>query len=122
MTKSAPLFRRRPRTFLYRTGMLTIVAITCLAGTAHAQSAANTISPSQVRSWAAACASCHGTDGRALPGAAVPGLAGRPAAYLTERMKAFKASGENVTIMHQIAKGYTDEQIAHLSAYFAAVK
>lgn len=120
MTKSASFARGHMHTFLRCICVTTSLALTI--GGVHAQTAGSTVGPSQVRSWAAACASCHGTDGRALPGAAVPGLAGRPAAYLTERMKAFKASGENVTIMHQIAKGYTDEQIAHLSAYFAAVK
>ena len=33
-----------------------------------------------VRTLAATCGTCHGTDGRAVPGATVPGLAGVPAA------------------------------------------
>ena len=111
-----------PGFLLRRACASAFLTLACLAGAAHAQTTGATVSPQQVRSWAAACASCHGTEGRALPGAPVPGLAGRPAADLTARMKAFKAGGPNVTIMHQIAKGYTDEQIAHLSAYFAAVK
>lgn len=115
VTKPGPLLRRAC--------VPVALALAAFTGLAHAQSTSGTVSPQQVRSWAAACASCHGTEGRALPGSPVPGLAGRPAADLTARMKAFKSSGaQNVTIMHQIAKGYTDEQIAHLSAYFAAVK
>ena len=43
----------------------------------------------RIRSLAAQCAQCHGTDGRALPGAEVPGLAGLPAASFVEQMRHF---------------------------------
>ncbi|HZT55498.1 MAG TPA: c-type cytochrome, partial [Burkholderiaceae bacterium] len=65
------------------------------------------------------CAQCHGTDGRAPPGSAVPALAGMPAAYLAEQMQAFKAGTRPGTVMPQLAKGYSDAQIAQLAAYFA---
>ena len=74
----------------------------------------------QVKVWAAACANCHGTDGRAQPGM-IP-LAGRGAADLTRAMMEFKAGTRPATIMHQISKGYSDEQIQQLAAYFAAQK
>ena len=76
----------------------------------------------QLRSLAATCANCHGTEGRAVEGSAVPGLAGMPAAYLTEQMKAFKAGTRSATVMHQLAKGYSDAQIDQVVAYFAAQK
>ena len=76
----------------------------------------------QARYLAANCANCHGTDGRSAGGGGMPGLAGLSATYFVEQMKAFREGKRQATIMHQIAKGYTDEQIAHLSAYFAAVK
>ena len=47
-------------------------------------------------------------------------LAGMPASYFTLQMKAFKTGERPATVMHQIAKGYSDEQIAQLAAYFAA--
>jgi cytochrome subunit of sulfide dehydrogenase len=68
---------------------------------------------------AATCAQCHGTEGRATAGAALPGLAGLPAPYLAEQMQAFKAGARPGTIMPQLAKGYSDAQIAQLAAYFA---
>ena len=71
---------------------------------------------------AATCAACHGTQGRAIDGAAVPGLAGLPAAYLAEQMRAFKAGARTATVMQQLAKGYSDAQIDQLAAYFAAQK
>jgi cytochrome subunit of sulfide dehydrogenase len=74
----------------------------------------------QVRSLAATCASCHGTDGHAVGGAAVPGLAGIPAAYMIEQMQGFKSGARAATVMHQIAKGYSEAQIAQLAAYFSS--
>ena len=73
----------------------------------------------RTRSLAASCAACHGTDGRAV-GAAVPGLAGLPAPQLAEQMKAFKSGSRPATVMHQLARGYSDAQIDALAAYFAA--
>ena len=84
--------------------------------TAHAQEAAVL----QVRGLAATCASCHGTEGRAIPSAAVPGLAGMPAGYFVEQMKGFKSGTRNATVMHQLAKGFSDAQVQQLAAYFAA--
>jgi cytochrome c553 len=34
----------------------------------------------------------------------------------------FKSGKKPATIMHQLSKGYTDEQLAALSGYFAAQK
>ena len=74
----------------------------------------------RTRSLAATCAQCHGTAGRALPQAVVPGLAALPAPYLVEQMKAFKNGTRPATVMHQIAKGYSDAQIEQLAGYFSA--
>jgi cytochrome c553 len=37
-------------------------------------------------------------------------------------MKAFKTGTREATIMHQIAKGYSDEQIQQMADYFASQK
>jgi cytochrome subunit of sulfide dehydrogenase len=74
------------------------------------------------RALAATCANCHGTQGQAVPNATVPGLAGLPASYISEQMKAFKAGTRPATVMHQLAKGYSDAQIDSLAAYYAAQK
>ena len=74
---------------------------------------------SQVRAWAAACANCHGTMGVAEPG--MESLAGKDKAELAQKMLDFKAGRKPATIMHQLSKGYTDEQIQELAAYFSAL-
>jgi cytochrome c553 len=73
----------------------------------------------RLKQLAANCAACHGTDGHAAPGAAVPGLAGYDRDAFVAAMAAFKSGARPATIMHQIAKGYSDAQIAQLAAYFA---
>ena len=75
-----------------------------------------------MRALAATCANCHGTQGQAVPNASVPGLAGLPASYVAEQMKAFKAGTRPATVMHQLAKGYSDAQIDAIAAYYAAQK
>jgi sulfide dehydrogenase cytochrome subunit len=73
-----------------------------------------------LKSLAATCANCHGTNGRVAAGSAVPGLAGMPAPYIVEQMKLFKAGTRPATVMHQLAKGYSDAQVEQMAAYFAA--
>jgi len=73
------------------------------------------------RSLAATCANCHGTDGRSATKEVIP-LAGLPKSFLVDQMKAFKDGKRPATIMHQIAKGYTDAQIELIADYFAAQK
>ncbi|WP_194722765.1 c-type cytochrome [Noviherbaspirillum malthae] len=71
------------------------------------------------------CAACHGTDGRPAGNAgegSLPPLAGQPKQQLIASMQAFKAGERQATIMHQIAKGYTDEQIALIAGFLANQK
>ncbi len=72
----------------------------------------------QVKVWAAACANCHGTNGYALPGNET--LAGKDKAELLQKMLDFKSGRKPATLMHQLTKGYTDEQLTEIAAYFAA--
>ena len=76
--------------------------------------------PLQVRSLAASCANCHGTKGVAQKG--IESLAGRPKDELLKLMLDFKSGKKPATIMHQLSKGYTDEQLAAIAGWFAAQK
>ncbi len=86
----------------------------CISTTAAAQSS----SPTVGRDLAAACAICHGTNGRSAGG--LPNLAGQQKDYLVKQLRDFRDGTRPATIMNQIAKGYTDEQYELLAAYFAA--
>jgi cytochrome c553 len=96
--------------------------VAAMLGTASAASAqtAATPDPLTVRSWAAGCANCHGTNGRAEPGN--ESLAGANKDEMVKKMLDFKAGRKPATIMHQLAKGYSDEQIVAIAGYFAAQK
>ena len=91
-----------------------LAAAIALSPTALAQDAAT-------RNMASACAICHGTDGRTASKDVVP-LAGLPAQHIASQMRAFRDGQRPATVMHQIAKGYTDQQIDAMASWFAAQK
>lgn len=74
----------------------------------------------QLRGMAASCSACHGTHGVAQPG--MESLAGVPKDEFTKKMMDFKSGAKPATLMHQLAKGYSDAQIAQLAGYFSALK
>jgi cytochrome c553 len=97
----------------------TLFAAAFVSGAAFAPSApAQLADPNFGRNLAAACANCHGTNGTSRQG--MPNLSGQQQTYLAQQMQDFRAGKRPATIMHQIAKGYTDEQIDALAAYFSA--
>jgi cytochrome c553 len=92
-----------------------LAALALLAGSAHAQSADS--GARNGRYVAANCANCHGTSGVAQ--GAMPSIAGKEKAYIVEQMKAFRDGKRSATIMHQLAKGYTDQQIELIADHFS---
>lgn len=78
-------------------------------------------STNTVRSLAATCATCHGTDGRSVDGVP-PSLAGQNRQVMLQALRDFRDGKRPATIMHQQAKGYTDAQFELLADYFAAIK
>lgn len=74
--------------------------------------------PQLGRNLAATCANCHGTDGRVV-GTALVRLAGMPANQMRAKLNEFKEGTRQATIMHQIVKGFTDEQLQLIADYFA---
>jgi len=74
------------------------------------------------RNLAAGCAICHGTLGKPAPGAPLIPLAGLPQDHIATQMRAFRDGKRPATVMHQIAKGYSDPQIDAIAAWFAAQK
>ena len=76
----------------------------------------------RTRALAATCAQCHGTDGRAVEGEAMIRLAGRDADYLLTQLLAFRSGQRPATIMHQITRGYSPEQLETVAKYFSQVQ
>ena len=73
------------------------------------------------RNLASACAICHGTAGHPVTKDVIP-LAGLPKDHIVTQMKAFRDGKRPATVMHQIAKGYSDAQIDQLAGWFAEQK
>ena len=76
----------------------------------------------RTRALAATCAQCHGTDGRAVEGLALVRLAGRPKDDTLTQLLAFRSGQRPATVMHQITRGYSPEQLDAVATYFAAQK
>jgi cytochrome subunit of sulfide dehydrogenase len=89
-----------------------------------ALSAANAVGqgsdPALARNLAATCANCHGTNGASV--GEVASLAGKPKDEIVRKMQDYKKGTVPATIMPQLAKGYTDEQIDLVAGWFAAQK
>ena len=96
---------------------LATAALALGAGAAQAQT-----DPLQVRGWAAACANCHGTNGNAVKGSGMDALAGMEKAKILQKLADYKSGDKPASIMHQIAKGYTEAQLDLIAGYFAAQK
>ncbi len=91
-----------------------LLALALAAPAAHAQDTG-------ARNLASACAICHGTEGRPATKDVVP-LAGMPREHIASQMRAFRDGQRPATVMRQIAKGYTDQQIDAIAAWFASQK
>jgi len=68
------------------------------------------------QSLAATCANCHGTNGVSVPGVTVPLINHLPESVMYERLMEYKTGKRTGTIMHQLAKGYTDEQLKTIAS------
>jgi cytochrome c553 len=97
-----------------------LALLTVAGSAAAAPSGALSADDLALRSLAATCAACHGTDGRPAPGSAIVGLGGRERDDLLARLIGFRDGSRAGTVMPQIAKGYTPAQLSQLAGWFAA--
>jgi len=95
-----------------------VAALSLLAASSFTHAA----DPNLARNLAATCANCHGTNGHAVKGAGMDALAGMEKSKTLQKLSDFRSGAKPASIMHQITKGYTDEQLDLIAAYFAAQK
>jgi cytochrome c553 len=62
-------------------------------------------------SLAATCANCHGTNGVSVAGDRIPKINELTHDQIAQMLRQYKSGEKTGTIMPQIAKGYTEEQI-----------
>ena len=87
----------------------TIIGLGHWSGAAFAHNAAAT--DLYKRGLAATCANCHGTDGKGVIDGGMPLINTLTSEQMLTQLKAFKSGAREGTIMPQLAKGYTDEQL-----------
>jgi cytochrome c553 len=63
------------------------------------------------RGLAATCANCHGTNGKGVVNGGMPLINNIPHEKMLAQLKAYKSGALEGTIMPQLMKGYSDEQI-----------
>jgi cytochrome c553 len=94
------------------------VAALCSAMLFGAAAYADSASDLSVRTLAASCAACHGTDGNAVRASAMPPLAGLSQGYFLRQMQAYRDGTRTAPLMQQIARGFDTAQTEALAAYF----
>jgi sulfide dehydrogenase cytochrome subunit len=67
---------------------------------------------------AASCSGCH--PAKASVDTTVPRLAGQDAAAMAATLQAFRAGRRPATVMDRIAKGFSDDEIKAIAAWFSA--
>jgi cytochrome c553 len=67
------------------------------------------------------CQTCHGLDGLSkLPDA--PHLAGQPEQYLVKSLNEYRSGARKHDMMTLVAKALSDQDVADLAAYYAAIE
>jgi len=69
----------------------------------------------------APCMTCHGPEGAGMAATAYPRISGLDAGYLLRQLNAFRAGKRNNPIMMPMAVNLSDEEVAAVSAYYAAM-
>lgn len=70
---------------------------------------------------ARACTGCHGPQGRAAPDGYYPRIAGKPAAYLHEQLRAFRDGRRRYALMTHLLEPLSDDYLGELAAHFASL-
>jgi cytochrome c553 len=81
---------------------------------------ASAAGPADAPPGALSCSGCHANDRQV--DTTVPRLIGRDANAIVAAMQAFRAGPGAATVMDRIAKGFSDDEIKAIAAWYAAQK
>ncbi len=98
-----------------KTSAVALVFFLFCAPAAHARD------PVAGRAKAAACAVCHGPNGLSVAPDA-PHIAGQPALYLSNQLRAYRSGARKHEVMGVMAKPLSDSDIDDLAAWFASLQ
>jgi cytochrome subunit of sulfide dehydrogenase len=80
--------------------------------------AAAVVASAEPPAGAVSCSGCHPASAKVT--SPVPRLAGQDRAAIVRAMQEFRSGQRAGTVMDRIAKGFTDDEIQALAAWFAA--
>lgn len=78
--------------------------------------------PDTLAQRARACTACHGTQGRDTADGYVPRLAGKPAGYLYDQMRAFRDGRRPHDTMSRLMENLDDRLLDELAGHFAGLE
>ena len=87
------------------------------AAIGFASIAAATVAWAEPPAGAASCSGCHPASARVT--SPVPRLAGLDPAAIVRALKEFRSGQRTGTVMDRIAKGFTDEEVQAIAAWYA---
>ena len=93
---------------------------TVAAAIVMATIAAATVASSEPPAGAASCSGCHPSSARVT--SPVPRLVGLDRAAMVRAMQDFRSGQRAGTVMDRIAKGFTDQEIQAIAAWYATQK
>ena len=99
-------------------GSMSKVVATAIVAVATA--AAAVVASAEPPAGAAGCSGCHPASPRVT--SPVPGIAGSDRAAIVRAMQDFRSGQRAATVMDRIAKGFTDDEIQAIAAWFATQK
>ena len=82
--------------------------------------AAAVVASAEPPAGAVSCSGCHPTSTKVT--SPVPRLAGQDRAAIVRAMQDFRSGQRAGTVMDRIAKGFTDEEIQAIAAWYATQK
>ncbi len=94
---------------------LGLALVGCSQDSQSAQIDASLESLDHAAQLSSVCSGCHAEGGTALVS-----LQGRTAQDLEMALLAYKNTPEGSTVMHRLARGYTDEELSAVAAYLGA--
>ncbi|HEX6211662.1 MAG TPA: cytochrome C [Methylomirabilota bacterium] len=80
--------------------------------------AAAVVASAEPPAGAASCTGCHPASARVA--SPVPRLAGLERAAIVKALREFRAGQRPATVMDRIARGFTDDEVQAIAAWYAA--
>jgi cytochrome subunit of sulfide dehydrogenase len=103
---------------IFRTPRIETMRVPLASGLVALSLAAAQAASPEPPAGASSCTGCH--PATADVETLVPRLAGRDAADIVAAMEAFRSGQKPGTVMDRIAKGFTDDEIQAIAAWYAA--